>query len=69
MTRAPASFKKADVVRAIEATRAAGLEIDRTEIGRDGRIVLIHKRGSIPDDTPDAALHEWKAKNNGANSA
>jgi hypothetical protein len=69
MTRAPATFKQADVMRAIKATRAAGLEIQRTEIERDGRIVLIHKQGSIPDDTPDAALQDWKAKNNGANSA
>ena len=38
------------------------------KIGRDGRIVLVHKQG-IPDETPDAALQEWKAKNNGANSA
>jgi hypothetical protein len=68
MPRAPATFKQADVVRAIKASRAAGLEIERTEIGRDGRIVLIHKP-RIPDDTPDAALQEWKAKNNGANSA
>lgn len=68
MPRAPATFKQADIKRAIRAARAAGLEIERTEIRRDGRIVLIHKP-RIPDDTSDAALQEWKAKNNGANSA
>ncbi len=34
-------FKKTDVTRATKAVRAAGLEIARVEIGKDGSIVVV----------------------------
>src|SRR5262245_24442550 len=43
--RAPSAFRQRDVTRAIRATRAAGVNIARIEIAKDGRIVII---------TPDA---------------
>ena len=30
------------MVRAVKAARACGLEVVRTEIGPDGRIILVH---------------------------
>lgn len=42
MSRGPANFRQSDVVRAINAARACGLSVVRTEIGCDGHIVLVH---------------------------
>jgi hypothetical protein len=41
MARAPSTFRRQDVTRAIRAAKAAGVEIQRIEIARDGRIVII----------------------------
>lgn len=41
MARGALAFKQTDVVRAVKAARAAGLEIGRIEIERNGRIVII----------------------------
>jgi hypothetical protein len=62
MPRASATFKQADVVRAVKAVRAAGLEVERTEIGRDGRIVLIHKADARAAD-PISPYDSWKSTN------
>jgi hypothetical protein len=61
MSRNPAMFKQADIRRAWAAARRDGKEVVRTEIGPDGRIVLVHK----PDAAlapADAAFETWKAK-------
>jgi DUF1009 family protein len=41
MVRAPSTFRQNDVTRAIKATKAAGIDIARTEIAKDGRIIII----------------------------
>jgi hypothetical protein len=41
LMRRPSIFKKTDVTRATKAVRAAGFEIDRVEIGKDGSIVVV----------------------------
>jgi hypothetical protein len=61
MSRTPATFKQADVVRAWRAARADGKEVVRTEIGPDGRIVLVHKADATLEPA-DAALEAWRAK-------
>jgi hypothetical protein len=62
MSRTPATFKQSDVMRALKAVRAAGLEVIETKIGRDGSIVLVHKTegGSAAAPRP---YDEWKASN------
>lgn len=52
MARTPATFKKADVVRAVKAVRAAGLDVKETHITPDGLIRLIHIE-SGPHSTSD----------------
>jgi hypothetical protein len=39
--RRPCTFKKADVTRAMRAVQAAGHDVDRVEISRDGVIVVV----------------------------
>ena len=58
MGRGPLSFKQSDVVRAIKAAQAAGLEIHRTEIGSDGQIILVHRSDAV---TQPNAYEVWKA--------
>jgi hypothetical protein len=41
MARAPSIFRQRDVTRAIKATKAAGVDISRIEIAKDGRIVIV----------------------------
>jgi hypothetical protein len=41
MARAPSIFRQQDVTKAIKATKAAGVDIVRIEIAKDGRIAII----------------------------
>ena len=45
MGHGPATFKETDLTRALRAARKAGADVERVEIGRDGRIVLVLKNG------------------------
>jgi hypothetical protein len=45
MGHGPATFKESDLARALRAARKAGADVERVEIGRDGRIVLVLKNG------------------------
>jgi hypothetical protein len=40
MARGPLTFKQLDVTRALKAARAAGENVHKVEIDRDGKIVL-----------------------------
>ena len=40
MGHGPATFKETDLTRALRAARKAGADVERVEIGRDGRIKL-----------------------------
>ena len=41
MARAPSTFRQQDVTRAVKAVRAAGVDIVRVEVAKDGRIVIV----------------------------
>jgi len=45
MGHGKATFKQADLTRALRAVEKAGRDVERVEIGRDGRIVLVFKNG------------------------
>jgi hypothetical protein len=49
---APRTFRQQDVTRATKAVRAAGLEIARVEIGKDGSIVV------VPDKPKEAPQND-----------
>ena len=40
-----ATFKETDLTRALRAMRKAGVDVERVEVDRDGRIVLVLKNG------------------------
>ena len=60
MSRTLATFKQADYVRAVKAARAVGLAVVRSEIGSDGKIVLVHTDDKVA--SPDCEFDTWKAK-------
>ena len=45
MGHGQATFKQADLTRALRAVEKAGRDVVRAEIARDGRIVLVFKNG------------------------
>jgi hypothetical protein len=55
MTRAPATFRQQDVTRAIRAAIAAGVDIARIEVAKDGTIVIV----TAADTELKAETNEW----------
>ena len=46
MSRGPHTFKQTDLTRALKGARAAGIDVARVVIDRDGRIVVEMANGS-----------------------
>jgi hypothetical protein len=59
MAHGPATFKETDLTRALRAARKAGADVERVEVGRDGRIVLVLKNGDKVSAT--SGTNEWRA--------
>jgi hypothetical protein len=57
MSRA-ATFKKTDVTRATRAVLAAGLDVERVEIDKSGRIIVVPSKSGA--DSLQAPNDEWK---------
>jgi hypothetical protein len=55
MARAPSTFRQQDVTRAIRAAIAAGVDIARIEVAKDGRIIIV----TAADTEPKAEANEW----------
>lgn len=62
MARAPALFRQLDVTRALRATLAAGLQVQRIEIDKDRIIVIPGNAGDQAGgvDDLDRELEEFK---------
>ena len=41
MARAPSTFRQRDLTAAIKAAVAAGVEVKRVEVDRDGKVVVV----------------------------
>jgi hypothetical protein len=67
MGRGPCTFKKQDVTRAVEALIAAGIEVQKVEIDRDGKITAtiampqeakVNSTGNPWDEVPQHGLDQ-----------
>jgi hypothetical protein len=63
MARAPSTFRQKDVTRAIRAAIAAGVDIARIEVAKDGRIVSVTggAQPAVQDDL-DRELEQFRAR-------
>lgn len=62
MSRGPQTFRQRDVAAAIKAAKAAGCEVERVEITKDGKIVLVTKGAlEVPAKAggSDPTVNEW----------
>jgi hypothetical protein len=59
--RSSSKFKKTDVTRAAKAVLAAGLDIARVEIAKDGAIIVVPGK-------PEQAAGEGRGERSGGNS-
>jgi hypothetical protein len=59
MSRGPATFRQRDVAAMLKAARAAGCEVSRVEVGKDGRIILILTNGKEQPDSKPGCGNEW----------
>jgi hypothetical protein len=59
MSRGPATFRQRDLTAAVKAMRAAGCEVARVEIGKDGKIVVVTGKGADEIPEPDSDTNEW----------
>lgn len=57
MPRRPSSFRQQDIVRALRAASAAGIEVRRFEIAPDGRIAI--ETGKAVEVEPAEAHNPW----------
>jgi hypothetical protein len=56
MARGPLSFRQRDLVRALKGAKAAGLEISKVEIDKDGKIVVIIAKSDEPRGAREIVL-------------
>jgi hypothetical protein len=57
MSRRPAAFRQLDVTRALRGTVAAGIEVQRIEIGPDGKIIVVTAKPA--EAAADDGGNEW----------
>ena len=55
--------RQRDVAAAVKGTVAAGVEVARVEVGKDGRIVIVAGKPGEQSVTEANALDAWMAKN------
>jgi hypothetical protein len=60
MSRGPATVRQADIVRALRAARAAGLEVSGYEIDPAGKITIT-TNSTGDDKKPVDEFEKWKA--------
>ena len=61
MSRAPSNFRQRDVTAAVKAVVAAGVEVARVEVDRQGKIVVVTGAAAAPEGSEVTALDSWRA--------
>jgi len=59
MSRGPTTFRQRDAAALIKAALAAGLNVERVEVGRDGKIVLVTKQQGGDYEMIEEGSNEW----------
>ena len=58
------SFRQRDMTRAIKAARLAGLAVERVEVDKDGKIIVVTGKPETPGDvaaqTADRKYKPWR---------
>jgi hypothetical protein len=62
MPRSRCTFRQRDLRLAVETAKAAGLEVTRFEIDRDGKIVVVTGKAPANDNDLDKELAEFEMK-------
>jgi hypothetical protein len=57
MPRGSCTFRQRDVTKAVKAVAAAGVEVARVEIDRNGKIIVV--TGKPVETTEDTQRNEW----------
>lgn len=57
--REPCRFRQAELTRAIKAALAAGVEVDRVEIEKDGRVIVVVCKQKALDFPAESARNPW----------
>jgi hypothetical protein len=57
-------FRQRDLTRAIKAARLAGLNVERVEVDKDGKIIVVTGKSETPADvaaqTADRKYKPWR---------
>ncbi len=61
MSRGQQTFKQGDVTRALKATVKAGIAVQRVEIDKDGKIVVVTARSEDTINGEKLGKNEWDA--------
>ena len=59
MSRGPQMFKQSDVTKALKATLQAGIYVDRVEIDRHGKIVIVTAKTEDAEQRKRLEKNEW----------
>jgi hypothetical protein len=59
LSRRPCIFRQTDLTRALKGALAAGVEIERFEIGKDGKIVVIAEKPPESRCDGEEECNEW----------
>jgi hypothetical protein len=57
MSRGPCTFKQRDVTKAVKAIVAAGVQVERVEIDKAGKIIIV--TAAKPKESAGSARNEW----------
>ena len=55
MSRGPCTFKQQDVTRVLRAAAAAGIEVQRIEVGKDGKIIVVAGKAAAAETNTEIA--------------
>ena len=61
VSRRPSTFRQTDLTRALRGARAAGVEIARVEIDKDGRIIVVAAMPTDEHSDVGEGRNEWDA--------